>query len=147
MKKFDFFNQYRDPVIVIKDRDEVVFRNNMFCHIFNNFENIRRFAHKMNFDMCPIESENIDLYSPVYQAEFSAQNQGAALTGTAVISDERQIINTGENSIIKNENVKAVTETVSFTRKIQRAADGASAAQVTSDRISFPSRGDQTFGE
>ena len=31
--------------------------------------------------------------SPVYQAEFSAQNQGAALTGTAVISDERQIIN------------------------------------------------------
>ena len=37
--------------------------------------------------------------------------------------------------------VKAVTETVSLTRKVQRAADGVSAAQVVSDRISFPSRG------
>lgn len=87
MKKFDFFNQYRDPVIVIKDRDEVVFRNNMFCHIFNNFENIRRFAHKMNFDMCPIESENIDLYSPVYQAIASSENFFARVNYTSSNGD------------------------------------------------------------
>ena len=83
MKKFDFFNQYRDPVIVIKDRDEVVFKNNMFCHIFNNFENIRKFAHKMNFDMCPIDSENMDLYSPVYQAIVSDENFFARVNYTS----------------------------------------------------------------
>lgn len=83
MKKFDFFNQYRDPVIVIKDRDEVVFRNNMFCHIFNNFESTRKFAHKMNFDMCPIDSEDIDLYSPVYQAIASSENFFARVNYTS----------------------------------------------------------------
>ncbi len=74
MKKFDFFNQYRDPVIVVKGYEDVVFKNNMFCHIFNNFENIRKFAHKLNFDMCPIDSENMDLYSPVFQAIVSKEN-------------------------------------------------------------------------
>lgn len=74
MKKFDFFNQYRDPVIVIKDYEQVVYKNNMFNLVFKNFENIYRFAHKMNFDMCPIDSENIDLYSPIFQAIISQEN-------------------------------------------------------------------------
>ncbi len=74
MKKFDFFNQYRDPVIVIKGYEDVVFKNNTFCRKFSQFTNIRKFAHKMNFEMCPIDSENIDLYSPIFQAIISKQN-------------------------------------------------------------------------
>lgn len=74
MKKFDFFNQYRDPVIVIRNYEEVVFKNNTFCRVFKNFGDIRKFAHKMTFDMCPMDSENVDLYSPIFQAIVSKQN-------------------------------------------------------------------------
>ncbi len=74
MKKFDFFNQYRDPVIVVRDYEKVVFKNNTFCRIFQDFGDIRKFAHKMNFDMCPMDSENVDLYSPIFQAIVSPEN-------------------------------------------------------------------------
>lgn len=74
MKKFDFFNQYRDPVIVIRDYEDVVFKNNTFCRVFKQFGDIRKFAHKMNFDFCPVDSENVDLFSPIFQAIVSKQN-------------------------------------------------------------------------
>lgn len=74
MKKFDFFNQYRDPVIVVSDYENVVFRNNTFRRVFNSFNNFKKFAHSMNFDMCPIDSENIDMCSPIFQAITSKQN-------------------------------------------------------------------------
>lgn len=74
MKKFDFFNQYRDPVIVIRNYEDVVFKNNTFCRVFPQFGDIRKFAHKMNFDFCPMDSENVDLYSPVFQAIVSKEN-------------------------------------------------------------------------
>lgn len=74
MKKFDFFNQYRDPVIIVRDYEKVVFKNNTFCRVFKSFGDIRKFAHKMNFDMCPMDSENVDLYSPVFQAIVSKEN-------------------------------------------------------------------------
>lgn len=74
MKKFDFFNQYRDPVIVVRDYEQVVFKNNTFCRVFENFGDIRKFAHQMNFDMCPMDSENVDLYSPIFQAIVSKEN-------------------------------------------------------------------------
>ena len=82
MKKFDFFNQYNVPVIVIRESDNVVYKNNMFCCIFGEFESIQKFAHKMNFDMCPIDSENMDLYSPVSQAVVSNENFSARVNYT-----------------------------------------------------------------
>lgn len=74
MKKFDFFNQYRDPVIIIRGYENVVFKNNTFCRVFTQFGDIRKFAHKMNFDFCPMDSENVDLYSPIFQAIVSKEN-------------------------------------------------------------------------
>lgn len=74
MKKFDFFNQYRDPVIVVRDYEQVVFRNNTFCHVFKHFEDLRKFAHQMDFEMCPMDSENVDLFSPIFQAVVSKEN-------------------------------------------------------------------------
>jgi len=82
MKKFDFFNQYRDPVIVVRNYEDVVFKNNMFCRVFQHFGDIRKFAHKMNFDMCPMDSENVDLFSPIFQAIVSKQNFFARVSYT-----------------------------------------------------------------
>lgn len=77
MKKFDFFNQFRDPVIVIREYDKVVFRNNAFFRIFKEFNDIKKFAHQMNFDMCTLDSENADLFSPIFQAIVSMENFSA----------------------------------------------------------------------
>ena len=82
MKKFDFFKQYSDPVIVIRDYDDVVFKNNTFCRIFNQFSDIRKFAHKINFEFCPMDSENVDLYSPIFQAITSKENFFARISYT-----------------------------------------------------------------
>ena len=82
MKKFDFFNQFRDPVIVVKDYEDVVFRNNAFCRIFQNFENVRKFSHKITFEMCPMDSDNTDLFSPIFQAISAKENFFARVTYT-----------------------------------------------------------------
>lgn len=80
MKKFDFFNQYRDAVIIIDKEYKVVYRNNAFKRWFDTFTDIRKFSHKMNFDICPLDSENIDIYSPIYQAVNSKENFSAYVT-------------------------------------------------------------------
>ncbi len=82
MKKFDFFNQFRDSVIVVKNYDNVVFKNNTFCRVFNQFTDIKRFAHKINFEFCPLDSENVDLYSPIFQAITSKENYFARISYT-----------------------------------------------------------------
>lgn len=74
MRKFDFFNQYRDPVIIVKDYEKVVFMNNTFRRVFKSFDNLRKFAHQMNFEICPMDSENVDLCSPIFQAIVSKEN-------------------------------------------------------------------------
>ncbi len=80
MKKFDFFNQYRDAVIILDREFKVVYRNNAFKRWFDTFSDIRKFSHKMNFDICPLDSENIDIYSPIYQAVISKENFSAYVT-------------------------------------------------------------------
>lgn len=74
MKKFDFFNQYTNSVIIVRGYEDVVFTNNTFRRVFKNFDGIRRFAHRMNFEMSLIDSENIDLASPLFQAIISKEN-------------------------------------------------------------------------
>ncbi len=74
MKKFNFLNQFPDGVIVANNSGEVVFKNNTFKRWFKNFSNLNKFSHNMNFDICPLNSENIEIYSPIYHALNSKEN-------------------------------------------------------------------------
>lgn len=74
MKKFDFFRQFRDAVIVINKKYEVVYKNHTFKRWFNDFSDLKKFSHNTNFDICPLSSENINIYSPVYQALKSGED-------------------------------------------------------------------------
>lgn len=74
MKKFNFLNQFPDAVIVANNSGEVVFKNNTFKRWFKNFSNLNKFSHNMNFDICPLNSENIEIYSPIYHALNSKEN-------------------------------------------------------------------------
>ncbi len=80
MKKFSFLNQFPDAVIVSNKLGEVVFENNAFIRKFQNVSNLKKFSHNMNFDICPLNSENIEVYSPIYHALNSVENFFAYVT-------------------------------------------------------------------
>ncbi len=74
MRKFDFFRQFRDAVLILNKKYEVVYKNHTFKRWFNDFTNIKKLAHHTSFDICPINSENIEIYSPIYHAITSKEN-------------------------------------------------------------------------
>lgn len=74
MKKFDFFRQFRDAVLIINKKNDVVYRNHTFKRWFKDFSNLKKFSHNSNFDICPLNSENIEIYSPIYHAVVSKED-------------------------------------------------------------------------
>ena len=80
MKRFEFLNQFTDAAFVSNNLGEVVFQNNSFKRTFKNFSNLKKFSHNMNFDICPLDSENFEIYSPIYHAINSKENFYAYVT-------------------------------------------------------------------
>ncbi len=74
MKKFDIFRQFRDAVIILNKKQEVVYRNHTFKRWFKDFTNVKKLSHHSSFDICPLDSENIEIYSPIYHALISKEN-------------------------------------------------------------------------
>ena len=78
MGKFDLFNKFNSAVIIINENKETVFRNNVFKRIFKDYENIRKFSHKLNYEIYPLESSNImSVHSPIIQAINSKEDLSA----------------------------------------------------------------------
>lgn len=73
MKKFDFFRQFRDAVLILNKKHEVVYRNHTFKRWFKDFTNLKKLSHHSSFDICPLNSENIEIYSPIYHAVISKE--------------------------------------------------------------------------
>ena len=74
MKKFGIFNQFRDAVLIVNKSGEVVYQNAIFKRWFEDFVDLKKFSHNMNFDICPLNSENIENYSPIWHALNSKEN-------------------------------------------------------------------------
>ncbi len=74
MKKFDIFNQFRDAVIIVNKTGDVVYQNATFKRWFSDFVDLKKFSHNTNFDICPLNSENIENYSPIWHAISSPEN-------------------------------------------------------------------------
>ncbi len=77
MGKFDIFNKFNSAVVVIDEKREVVYRNNVFKRIFPDFINLQKFSHKLNYNVCALVSNDVDVHSPILQAikspdDFSA---------------------------------------------------------------------------
>ena len=78
MGKFDLFNKFNSAVVIINENKETVFRNNVFKRIFKDYENIKKFSHKLNYEIYPIESSNImSVHSPILQALNSKEDISA----------------------------------------------------------------------
>lgn len=80
MKKFDIFNRFRDAVIILNNNRDVVYKNNKFKRCFPEFMDIKKFSHNANFDICPLESENIENYSPIYNSMNSKEDFSARIS-------------------------------------------------------------------
>jgi signal transduction histidine kinase len=80
MDKFEFFSKFNDAVIVINDKRDVLYQNHAFKRTFADFVDLRKFSHQLNFDICALDGDNVEVYSPIYQALNSAQNFFACVT-------------------------------------------------------------------
>lgn len=80
MKKFDIFNRFRDAVIIANNNGEVVYRNNKFKRWFPEFSGLKKFSHNANFDICPLETDDIRNYSPIYNALISKEDFSARIS-------------------------------------------------------------------
>ena len=78
MKKFVFFNKFKDAVIITNQEKEVVFMNNSFKRIFNDYRDFKRFSHKLNFDFIPLEAEDASAFMPINQV-FTTMEDFSAL--------------------------------------------------------------------
>lgn len=80
MDKFEFFSKFNDAVIVLNDRREVLYKNSTFKRVFSDFIDLHKFSHQLNFDICVLDGDNMEMFSPIYQAIKSPQNFFASVT-------------------------------------------------------------------
>lgn len=80
MNKYEFFSKFNDAVIIINDKKEVLYTNSTFKRTFSDFVNLRKLSHQLSFDICALDGDNVEMYSPIYQAVISPENFFACLT-------------------------------------------------------------------
>lgn len=80
MDKFEIFSKFNDAVIVINDKREVLYTNSVFKRTFSDFVSIRKFSHQLHFDICALDGDDVEIYSPIFQAIKSTENFFACIT-------------------------------------------------------------------
>lgn len=74
MGKFDLFNKFNSAVMVVTENQDVVFLNNVFKRVFPDFDNLKKFSHKLNYNVCALVSNDVSVHSPIMQAISSKED-------------------------------------------------------------------------
>ena len=75
MEKFELFNKVVNPVLVVDNETlDVKYSNNAFKRAFSDFSTLKRFSHKLNCDICPVDAGDWETHSPIYLAVRSNEN-------------------------------------------------------------------------
>lgn len=76
MKKFEIFNKFNSPVLVLNNRKKIIFKNNLFDKVFGDFSSLETFSHRMNFEIevCNLDSEKKEMFDPIFQAFYSPED-------------------------------------------------------------------------
>ena len=77
MGKFDLFNKFNSAVIVVNEKNETVFTNNVFKRVFSDFQTLKKFSHKLNYNVCALVSNDVSVHSPILQAIASPEDFSA----------------------------------------------------------------------
>ncbi len=140
MRKFSIFNQYRDAILVLNDRFEVLFCNNVFKRIFGKTIDIRRFAHSFNFDICLLDTENIEMVSPIFQAVLAKENFTANITFRSENSEniyyELSTIKKQNYTILFLHDISAETKLLETQEKLQNLHAACQKLETENDSLS-----------
>ena len=74
MERFELFNKFNNPVLVVNNDLEVVFKNNVFKRCFRDFKTLKSFIYKVNYNICPLNSDDTEIHSPIIQAINSKES-------------------------------------------------------------------------
>jgi len=74
MGKFDIFNKFNSSVIIINEKKEIVFKNNLFKRTFPDFESLKKFSHKLDYNVYALEISDVSVHSPIIQALESKED-------------------------------------------------------------------------
>lgn len=117
MDKFEFFSKFNDAVIIINDKKEVLYKNNAFIRTFKDFVNLQKFSHQLNFDICTLDGDNMEIYSPIYQAVSSPQNFFACVTYQDL---QKEVYYFDITAIKRNRYVVIIFDDVSAKNKVEK---------------------------
>lgn len=116
MDKFEFFSKFNDAVIIVNDKMEVLYQNNAFKRTFNDFKTLEKFSHHLNFDICVVDGDNIETYSPIYQAIKSPQNFFAYVSYQNL---QKELFYFNVTAIKRSRYVVIIFDDVSAQRKLE----------------------------
>lgn len=116
MEKFEFFSKFNDAVIIINEKKEVLFKNSAFKRTFKDFVNLDKFSHQLSFDICLLDGDNMETYSPVYQAIKSPENFFACITYQSL---QKEIFYYNITAIKRNRYVVIVFSDVSAENQLK----------------------------
>ena len=74
MGKFDIFNKFSSAVIIVNDKQEVVFKNNFFKRVFTDFDTLKKFSHKLDYNVSALVGDDVSVHSPMLQAIEAPQD-------------------------------------------------------------------------
>ena len=74
MEKFEFFNRFNAAVLVVRDDKSVAFKNNVFKRYFNDFTTLKSFSHKLNYEICALNSGDVQTINPISQSLASPED-------------------------------------------------------------------------
>ena len=74
MGKFDLLKKFNSAVIVLDENKQTVFYNNVFKRTFKDFENVKKFSHKLDYEVYALESNDMSVHSPLLQALYSKED-------------------------------------------------------------------------
>ena len=125
MGKFDLFNKFTTPVVIIGENKETVFTNNVFKRIFKDFENIKKFSHKLDYDAVALDFDSTLVFSPLFQA-FNSKEDFAAHVRYLTSSNEylyfdMNATKRGKNTIIILTDVTADVKLNSLQKQYQNS--------------------------
>ena len=134
MGKFDLFNKFNSAVIVLNNDSETVFRNCVFKRVFPDFENIKKFSHKLNYNVCALVSNDVMVHSPIAQALKSKEDFSAHVSyqnsGNAFLYYDLNAVKKGTYTILFFTDVtakinleKALEKSLNFQKKIEVLED------------------------
>ncbi len=74
MENFKLLNNVEDPIVVVDNKNQLIFQNIASSKLFGNFANLNRIKKYFNFDICVLNPEDISQITPLDLALESKEN-------------------------------------------------------------------------